>query len=263
MPGKSYQKQMTMREYEDHMRRISSMKSVVDSKPPRISKLDNKKKDIERRRRYEHIEMDNRLLLERLVKTMQTKTIDNENKSCKKYSKSLISTSRKLELQRITQENQRLLKRIQETEPCYNHLIWEEEAKKREIYKRNMSEFQEATLPGGTGSAAGGWVTSAVSGQGNGMGGQVRPPRAVIGASAGSGVSRNKSAGMIRRGNDSTYSSSLLQETSLQSQHHQQQQFQQQDMSSYRTPPVAGSLGKLRPLSAPRPRMSSSSNEFI
>ncbi len=73
--------------------------------------------------------MDNRLLLERLAKIMQKKTIDNENHNG--HQKSLQETYRRLELQRITADNHRLLKRIQEVEPCYNHLQWEEEAKKR------------------------------------------------------------------------------------------------------------------------------------
>ncbi len=73
--------------------------------------------------------MDNRLLLERLAKIMQKKTIDNENHNT--FQKSLQETYRKIELSRITADNQRLLKRIQEVEPCYNHLEWEEDAKKR------------------------------------------------------------------------------------------------------------------------------------
>lgn len=74
---------------------------------------------------------------------MQVKTIDNENHSVKAIGR---SQSRRLELQRITQENQRLLRRIQETEPCYNHLEWEEDAKRREQYIRNMSEYAEQNM---------------------------------------------------------------------------------------------------------------------
>jgi hypothetical protein len=255
MPGKSYQKQMTIREYEDHMKRISSMKSVIDSKPPKISKLDNKKKDIERRRHYASIEMDNRLLLERLVKTMQNKTIDNENKTCKKYSKSLISTSRKLELQRITQENQRLLKRIQETEPCYNHLIWEEEAKKREYYKRNMSEFHDLIPPS--------------SSSGHGIN-RLYPPRDDRGIIP----NRNKSATVRKVDESSLYAPPPHTSHTQQRQHQQQSQGQRQSQglqsrvglfSANASTNVNGTSSgnssssgkKLRPLSAPRPRISS------
>ena len=81
------------------------------------------------------------MMLERLAKIMQQKTIDNDNKHMK-FGKSLIHASRRLELQRITEENQRLLKRIQETDPIYNHLQWEEEAKQRTMYIKNMSDFE-------------------------------------------------------------------------------------------------------------------------
>jgi hypothetical protein len=139
---RAYQKKNLNREYDEHVKRVIDMKSLVDSGPPRTAKVESGKKEIERRRRYESIELDNRLMLERLAKIMQKKTIDNENKAAK-FGKSLMQTHRKLELQRITQENQRLLRRIQETEPCYNHLAWEDDAKKRSIYMKNMSEYQE------------------------------------------------------------------------------------------------------------------------
>lgn len=74
---------------------------------------------------------------------MQHKTIDNDPPHSKSIGR---QQARRLELQRITQENQRLLKRIQETEPCYNHLQWEEEARKREQIMANMSEFSEANM---------------------------------------------------------------------------------------------------------------------
>jgi E3 ubiquitin-protein ligase TRIP12 len=74
---------------------------------------------------------------------MQVKSIDNDPPHTKSIGR---SQARRLELQRITQENQRLLKRIQETEPCYNHLEWEEDARKREQYIANMSEFAEQNM---------------------------------------------------------------------------------------------------------------------
>ena len=74
---------------------------------------------------------------------MQHKTIDNDPPPSKSIGR---QQARRLELQRITQENQRLLKRIQETEPCYNHLEWEEDARKREVIIANMSEFSEANM---------------------------------------------------------------------------------------------------------------------
>ena len=105
--------------------------------------INSKRKEIERRRQHAAIEFDNRLVLERLAKVMQKKTIDNDPPRNLSIGR---QQARRLELQRITQENQRLLKRIQETEPCYNHLEWEEDAKRRAAIMANMSEFAEANM---------------------------------------------------------------------------------------------------------------------
>ena len=46
-------------------------------------------------------------------------------------------------MQKITEENQRLLRRIQEVPPAYNHLDWEEDYKRKEVIKRSMSLYPE------------------------------------------------------------------------------------------------------------------------
>ena len=98
-------------------------------------------------REFANIEFDNKLLLERLAKVVQQKTIDNEiHKSVQmhaQFKKKLGLTKKRLEMQKLTEENQRLLKRIQEVPPAYNHLQWEEEAKHREIVKRCMALYPE------------------------------------------------------------------------------------------------------------------------
>lgn len=60
-----------------------------------------------------------------------------------KFKKKLVLTKKRLEMQRITEENQRLLRRIQEVPPAYNHLEWEEEAKRREVIKKCMALYPE------------------------------------------------------------------------------------------------------------------------
>eukprot|EP00607_Mallomonas_marina_P009739 CAMPEP_0182420840 /NCGR_PEP_ID=MMETSP1167-20130531/5928_1 /TAXON_ID=2988 /ORGANISM="Mallomonas Sp, Strain CCMP3275" /LENGTH=181 /DNA_ID=CAMNT_0024597337 /DNA_START=193 /DNA_END=738 /DNA_ORIENTATION=- len=141
MPQKAWQKKIAERDYAAHTKRIAEMKSSLDiSQPKTYTK--SKKKDVERKRHYAEIDRENRLLLERLAKIMQQKTIDNES-GVLQFKKSLTQTNRRIELERITDENQRLLRRIQEAEPCYNHLQWEEAAKTREVYLRNMTEFPE------------------------------------------------------------------------------------------------------------------------
>lgn len=81
---------------------------------------------------------------------MQAKRIDNENSSLK-FKKSLGDTHKKEELARITAENFRLLKKIQQIEPTYNSAQWEEENRRREMYLRNMTEFPDQYATGGYG----------------------------------------------------------------------------------------------------------------
>ena len=122
------------------------MGPTLNSGPPRAHPLSNKREK-DKLREFANIEFDNKLLLERLAKVVQQKTIDNEiHKSVAmhaQFKKKLGLTKKRLEMQKLTEENQRLLKRIQEVPPAYNHLEWEEEAKQRDIVKRNMAPHPE------------------------------------------------------------------------------------------------------------------------
>ena len=132
--------------YQQHLDRIKSMKPTVDSGPPREHPFSNKR-EMEKLRFTSMIEMDNRLMLERLAKVVQNKSIDNEiHKSVAMHAafkKKLGLTKKRLHMQKITEENQRLLKRIQEVPPAYNHLEWEEEAKRRDEVMKNMTSYPE------------------------------------------------------------------------------------------------------------------------
>ena len=86
-------------------------------------------------------------MLERLAKVIQHKSIDNEiHESVEmhaKFKKKLGHTLKRVQMQKLTQENQRILKRIQEVPPAYNHLEWEEDAKRKEHIKRCMALYPE------------------------------------------------------------------------------------------------------------------------
>jgi len=45
-------------------------------------------------------------------------------------------------LQRITKDNQKILKRIQAARPTYNHKKWAEEAKRKNEILQNICEFK-------------------------------------------------------------------------------------------------------------------------
>jgi hypothetical protein len=74
---------------------------------------------------------------------MMKKRIDNENDSQNKFKKSLGETGKRKELAKITAENYRLLKKIQDIEPTYNIAQWEEDNRKRVQYLRNITEFPD------------------------------------------------------------------------------------------------------------------------
>ena len=75
------------------------------------------------------IELDNRILLDRLAEAMSVKNIDNERKHVNFIS--LMEGKKKRDNTRIELDNRRLLHAIQHTVPVYNHVEWERDAKKR------------------------------------------------------------------------------------------------------------------------------------
>jgi hypothetical protein len=99
------------------------------------------------RRKHAAIEYDNKLLLERLATIVQSKTIDNQIQHSTAVHASfkieMLKTKKRLEMQRITTENQRMLRRIQEVPPAYNHVEWEEHAKTCERNIRSMALYPE------------------------------------------------------------------------------------------------------------------------
>ena len=70
------------------------------------------------------------------------KEVSEQTNDSVKYSHSLSKERRKRELQRITKENQKILKRIQNARPTYNHMRWEEEAKRNQDILQNICEFK-------------------------------------------------------------------------------------------------------------------------
>ena len=91
------------------------------------------------------VERDNRLLLDRLGKAMDSHNIDNFMEPVKFAS--VQAENRKNELRRITADNLRLLNRIQNTDPVYKAIEWERDAEQREKYLASMSEFPEMFVP--------------------------------------------------------------------------------------------------------------------
>jgi len=84
------------------------------------------------------IERDNRTLVRRMTEIMQRSAIDTRN--AVQY-KSLNRNIRRKELVRITQENQALLKRIQQSQPTYNHMSWEQQRERSELLCQRICRY--------------------------------------------------------------------------------------------------------------------------
>ena len=127
-----------------HLEKLNNIKSSIDtSAPPRRNHLRrNRKKEQMMEERFAKIERENRILLEKMSHIMQNNTLDNKNGSSK-YAHSLNKESRKRELSKITQQNQSILRRIQEKEPTYDHYLWEEEAAQNTKYGANVREYKD------------------------------------------------------------------------------------------------------------------------
>lgn len=82
-------------------------------------------------------------MLERLAKALQKKTIDNDTPKLKAMGS---HESKVIEMRRLADENNRILRRIREAKSAYDHVQWEEDAKQREKYILNMSEFSPQNI---------------------------------------------------------------------------------------------------------------------
>ena len=140
--------QVAQRKYDEycqrlHQKRLRTMKAAIDNKAPkRPSHLrKNLKREQMMEERYATIERENRLLLEKMSAIMQGgHGIDNKLRKPKNVGSSMNKSFRKRELQRITEENQAILRRIQACEPSLNRAVWEEDRRQNEKWLRKSSE---------------------------------------------------------------------------------------------------------------------------
>lgn len=141
---KKWERDAQRKRHAEHMQRIRDMQPTVDDKPPKERPRDNRKQ-IERERVLAVVERDNRLLLDRLGKAMETANINNFLSPVK--FNSVQEENRKKELRRITADNLRLLNRIQNVEPMYRAVEWERDAEQRDKYLATMTEFPKYFQP--------------------------------------------------------------------------------------------------------------------
>lgn len=129
-----------------HHKRLAKTKSSIDtSAPPVYAHLINRsKKEQMLEERYTRIEHENRLLLKKMSRIMRQSSLDNLNPN---RGGSLNSGLRKRELKKIMDENQAILRRIQDRKPFYHHQDFENHAQTHAGYMRNIKEKQVRLLP--------------------------------------------------------------------------------------------------------------------
>jgi len=142
-------RRVQQREQDMHRERIRNMKSTVDTRTPTVATLEHVKVNLKKEQmmedRYTEIDRDNRILLKKMTDIMKqqnnTTPVVTPRAPASGGPVSLNKDARKKELLRITRENQSILKRIQQAQPVYNHVEWEDEHRKNSNYLRNRCEF--------------------------------------------------------------------------------------------------------------------------
>lgn len=129
--------------YEDHRRKVHASKPAIDNKPPKqYMHIHVKLKKVQQEEeRLQAIEKGNRALLERMARIMKTRgAVDNVNE----YEHiSIGRTGRQRELQRITIDNQHLLRRIQDVQPQLKPKDWAKDYAKSRERRQSISRYQE------------------------------------------------------------------------------------------------------------------------
>lgn len=124
--------------------RIRSMKPQIDNRAPETMGLDHLRNNLKREQlleeRYHEIDRDNRILLQKMSDIMKTPSVKGGG-GAHSGPVSLTRDARKAELSRITQENHHILKRIQQAQPVYNHIEWEEDYRRSYTHLKNCAEY--------------------------------------------------------------------------------------------------------------------------
>lgn len=153
------------RQQELHRQRLKAMKPQVDTSEPGVVHLAHLQNNLKREQlleeRYFEIDRENKILLQKMSDIMKHNSYTNER--AKSGPPSLNRDLRKMELNRITQENQAILKRIQKAQPIYNHVEWEDSYRKNEAYLKNVCEYPPTPSTRGSMRSTGGLATRPMS----------------------------------------------------------------------------------------------------
>jgi E3 ubiquitin-protein ligase TRIP12 len=126
-----------------HKQKLQAARAFTDNKEPEVYALQhlkvNMKKEQMLEERYNEIDRHNQLLLHRMTEIIRHPPPHQVDRG--PGPTTLNKDRRRRELVRITQENQSILRRIQEAQPVYNQLKWEESYRQAERYMQNVCEY--------------------------------------------------------------------------------------------------------------------------
>lgn len=121
---------------------MKNIKAQVDTSEPFANRCDhvrnNLKKEQMLEEKYSEIDRANRILLKKMSDIMRTQPATDQEPL---GPRSMNREFRKRELERITRDNQYILKRIQYAQPVLNHNQWELEHQKQTEYLKRKVEF--------------------------------------------------------------------------------------------------------------------------
>lgn len=125
-----------------HLEKLKHVKAVTDTSQPYAYGLEHVRSNMKREQqledRYAEIDRENHILLQKMSEIMRTPTLSMQPDT--RGPNSLNKDHRRRELVRITRENHHFLKRIQQAQPVYNHVQWEEGFRQSQGYLRVACE---------------------------------------------------------------------------------------------------------------------------
>jgi len=142
--------------HEGHRDRLKRVQSTSDMTAPHTMQMNHFRTNLKRERlledRYMEIDRENQVLLKKMSAAMK-KPNPYTTQAATHKPQSLNRLGRKMELVRITQENQRMLKAIQAVKPVYDSKKWENNYRKSEVLLKNCCSYPVVTRLPRQGSA--------------------------------------------------------------------------------------------------------------
>ncbi len=138
-------KRMQRERHERHRAKLDRIHADIDNRLPSSYSLPHLRVNLKRGQqmedRFTEIDRENRILLKRMSDIIQKPSFAPAEQPGPCKNVSLNRDSRRKELERITNENLGILKRIERVQPMYNHVKWEHDFRRSRRFLKNTCEF--------------------------------------------------------------------------------------------------------------------------